>query len=286
MDVKALYLDFFEFLNRLPEGDPWPSYQRLYLEPNDRFFAAYQKTFDHLDREQLAGRVRQIKAGDYGQLRSLLHILDPAKMAEEALLRCCATLPFDPEPPVYLFVGFFSADGFTVEVDGIPSIALGLERCKDFKDIPLLVAHEYCHCAQHRFLKNLFPEGERSLQQTMIREGLSVLFTETVYPEISLHRHLFLTPERWEWSRQNQDALLELAGADLLSEKLIPVLFGPGDPKAGLPPRLGSFVARQMVRHCLIHHGGEEFGESFPGFEGFLRRVAGKNPPPGSGEGA
>ena len=68
--------------------------------------------------------------------------------------------------------------------------------------------------------------------------------------------------------------LLELTGADLASEKLVRVLFGPGDPNAGLPPRLGYFVASEMVGHCLAHHGPEEFGKAFPGFENLFQKIS------------
>ena len=274
MNVKPLYLDFFRFLDQIQGNDPWESYQRLYFRPHENFFQAYWETFNHFGLEQIRERVRQIKEGDYGLLRSLIQSQDPVPLAEEALRRCRSVLALSPEPPVYLFVGFFSADGATVEVEGLPSIALGMERFKDFKDLPLLVCHEYCHCVQRSLLKEFFAPGGRTLFFKIVAEGLSVLFTRVVYPEIPLHRHLFLTPERLQWCRENQEVLLELAGADLASEKLVPVLFGPGDPNAGLPPRLGYFVASEMVGHCLAHHGAEEFGKAFPGFEDLFRRIS------------
>jgi hypothetical protein len=273
MPVKPLYLDFFEFLGQLGKEDPWLSYQRLYIQPHRKFFEAYWKTFDYLAPPQIAARVRKIKGEDYGQLRSLVQSQDPAVLAEEALQRCRVTLPLNPEPLVYLFVGFFSADGATLEVEGCPSIALGLERFKDFKDLSLLVSHEYCHCAQRSFLKNFFPPQERPLFFHIVAEGLSVLFSEVVYPEFPLHRHLLLTPERLQWCQENHAMLLELAGADLASEKLVPIFFGPGDANAGLPPRIGYFVARQMLGHCLTHHGVEDFGREFPGFEELFRTM-------------
>ena len=205
-------------------------------------------------------------------------------MAGEALERCLSVFPREPQPPVYLFVGFFSADGVTVEIDGVPSMALGLERFQDFKDLPLLVSHEYCHCAQRSLLKNIFPPGERNLLFAIVAEGLSVLFTELVYPEVSLHRHLFLTRERLRWCEENRQTLLELAGADLSSAKLVPVLFGPGDPKAGLPPRLGYFIAREMLGHCLSHHGAKEFGQTYPGFEELFRKILARHPLPSGTE--
>ena len=276
MNVKPLYVDFFRFLEQMPENDPWTSYQRLYCHPHEQFFQAYWKTFDHFDLEQIRERVERIKEGDYGLLRSLIQSQDPVPLAEEALRRCQLVLALSPEPQVYLFIGFFSADGATVEVEGLPSIALGMERFKDFKDLPLLVSHEYCHCVQRSLLKGFFPPGGRTLFFKIVAEGLSVLFTRVVYPEIPLHRHLFLAPERLRWCRENQEVLLELAGADLASEKLVPVLFGPGDPNAGLPPRLGYFVAGEMVGHCLAHHGAEEFGKAFPGFENLIHRIVQK----------
>ena len=273
MDVNPLYRDFFRFLNQLPEEDPWTLYQRLYLGPHEQFFKAYFESFNLLGPSQIAERVRKIKKGDYGLLQSLIQSENPKDLAEEALKRCQRILPLNPLPPVYLFIGFFSADGMTVDVDSVPSIALGLERFKSFQDLPLLVSHEYCHCAQRSLLKDFFPRGERTLFFTVVAEGLSVFFTEAVYPEIPLHRHLFLTQERLQWCQDNRQALLELAGADLAAAKLNSVLFGAGDPNAGLPPRIGYFIARQMLGHCLSHHGAEEFGRTFGGFEGLFRRV-------------
>ncbi len=273
MKIHSLYLDFLKFLDQMKEDDPWPSYQRLYLNPHEKFLKAYWKNFNHFGLDQIADRVRQIKKGDYGHLRSLIQSQDPGVLAGEALERCQRVFPLEPQPPVYLFVGFFSADGVTVEVDGSPSIALGLERFQDFQDLPLLISHEYGHCARRSLLKDVFPPGERNLLFTIIAEGLSVLFSEVVYPDVPRHRHLFLTPERLQWCQENQETLLELAGADLASAKLVPVLFGPGDPRAGLPPRLGYFIARQMLGHCLSHHGAEDFGRTFPGFEDLFRKI-------------
>ena len=271
--MHPLYLDFLKFLDQMEENDPWPPYERLYLKPHEKFLMAYWKHFDHFDLSQITDRVRQIKKGDYGHLRSLIQSQDPAVLAGEALEQCQKVFPQEPEPPVYLFVGFFSADGVTVEVDKSPSIALGLERFQDFRDLPLLVSHEYCHCAQQTLLRNIFPAGERNLLFTIISEGLSILFSQLVYPEVPLHRHLFLSPERLRWCQENQEVLLELAGADLSSSKLVSILFGPGDPRAGLPPRLGYFIARKMFGHCLSHHGAEDFGHILPGFEDLFRKI-------------
>jgi len=273
MPVKPIYHDFLNFLDHLGGKDAWSSFQDLYLKPHWSFLKAYWDKFPHFDSSQIAARVKQIKEGDYSQLRGLLQSQFPEALAEEALKRCQEILPLNPEPLVYLFVGFFSADGLALEVEGWPSIALGLERFKHFRDLPLLVAHEYCHCAQQSRFKFNFTGEDHPLLFSIIREGLAILFTEVVFPDVPLHRHLFLTSERLQWCQENQEVLVHLAGADLVSPKLVPILFGPGDPNAGIPPRVGYFVARQMFGHCLTHHGIEDFARELPGFKELFRQI-------------
>jgi len=273
MSVHSLYLDFFQFLDQRSEDDPWPLYKRIYLQPHERFLTAYWRNFDHFDLDQIAARVRQIKKADYGQLRALIQRQDPAVLAAEALDKCRAIFPREPQPSIYLFVGFFSADGVTVEVGESPVIALGLERFRDFQDLPLLISHEYGHFALRSLLKDRSAQGPPTLFYRVISEGLSVFFSQMVYPEIPLHRHLFLTPERLRWCRENEETLLDIAGADLAAQKLIPILFGPGDADAGIPPRVGYFLARQMLGHCLSHHGSVLLAGNFPGSEILLQKI-------------
>lgn len=273
MAIKCLYRDFFKFLEEMKKGDPWSSFQELYLKPYNDFFTAYWERFSLLSSEQIRERVLQIKEGDYGQLKGLIQAYDPAQLAAETLQKCQKVLPLSPAPDVYLFVGFFSADGTTLEVSGSPAIALGLERFKDFRDFSLILTHEYGHCALWSPLQEFFPQKEKPLLYSIISEGLAVFFSEAVLPEIPLYRHLFLTPERLGWCKENQETLLALTGADLSSPKLIPILFGAGDERAGIPPRVGYFIARQMLGNCLSHHGAEFFGGQFPIFKNLFHNL-------------
>lgn len=273
MAINCLYRDFFKFLEEMKKGDLWSSFQELYLKPYNGFFAAYWERLSLLDYEQIRERVLQIREGDYGQLKGLIQAHDPALLAEKTLKKCQNALPLNPAPDVYLFIGFFSADGTTLEVSGAPAIAIGLERFKDFRDFPLILAHEYGHCASWSSLQKFFPQKEKPLLYAIISEGLAVFFSEAIFPEIPSHRHLFLPPERLRWCKENQDTLLALAGADLASPKLIPILFGAGDEQAGLPPRVGYFIARQMVANCLSHHGTEVFGSQFPIFKNLFHNL-------------
>jgi hypothetical protein len=248
MKIVPLYLDFFNFLDQWKEEDPWPVYERLYWRPHETFLrACWEQSFPFFSIAQIRDRVRGIKKGDYGLLQSLVAGQDPREIAREALGRCRSVFPFDPEPAVALFVGFFSADGRTIQVEGSPVIAVGLERFKHFRDLLLLVGHEYAHCAQHALGKDFFLRGDRPLSSAILAEGLATHFTQRMASEIPLHRHLFLTRERLHWCEANRRPLLDLAEAELDSSRLIPVLFGTGDPSEGLPPRVGYFIAHEMV---------------------------------------
>jgi len=271
MAVRSLYKNFFEFLDGNHEKGIWEAYRCLYWNPHRKFFQAYWASFDHFDTEQISRRVTKIREEDYGHLRALVYSHDPGALAREALQRSRAVTPLDPEPDVYLFVGFFSADGKTLTIQGNPAIAIGLERFKDFRDLPLLVAHEYGHCLQRGFSKNSEAGGGESLCSVVTSEGLAILFGETVYPEIPRHRHLFISPERLRWCEKNRDILIELAGRELSSKKFVSILFGPGDPEAGIPPRVGYYLAREMVGRCLAAHGAEKLGRDFLGLARVLR---------------
>jgi hypothetical protein len=263
MAIKRLYPDFFHFLEQSQVEDIWEDYRRIYLDPHQEFLNAYWESFCHFDRSQIVERVRQIKRENYGHLHSLVLMQDPSVLAEEALCRSRSLCPMDPEPDVYLFVGFFSADAKVLEIRGKSAIAVGLERFKDFRDLSLLITHEYGHCAQKLLLKDSFPAEKRPLLGHLMAEGLAILFAEALYPEVPLHRHLFITLDRLRWCEQNREMLLELAEADLTSEKLVPVFFGFGDAKAGIPPRTGYYLARQMIGRSFFHRGTKEFGGIF-----------------------
>ena len=274
MAVRSLYHDFFKFLDGDHAHGVWEAYRRLYWNPYREFFQAHWTSFDHFDSEQIARRVEKIRKEDYGHLRALVFSQNPVALAEGALQRSRALTALDPEPDVYLFVGFFSAEGKTLVVQGSPTIAVGLERFQDFKDLPLLVAHEYGHCLQGGFPKDSEAEDEETLSSSVTSEGLAVLFTEAIYPEIPRYRHLFIPPERLRWCEKNREALVEMAEAELGSKKLVSILFGRGDPETGIPPRVGYYLAREMVGRGLAAQGAEKVSRDFRGFERVFRRLS------------
>ena len=274
MKIDPLYLDFFRFLDEWQEGDPWPVYERFYWQPHKAFLRAnWETSFPFFSLPQIRDRVRGIKKGYYGLLRSLVQGQDPREVTREALGRCRSVFLLEPAPAVVLFVGFFSADGRTISVEGSPVIAIGLERFRNFRDLALLVGHEYAHCAQRVLLKDSFFQEARPLSRVILAEGLATHFTQRMAPEIPEHRHLFLTRERFHWCQKNKEALIGRAEAELDSARQIPALFGPGDPAEGLPPRVGYFIAHEMVARFMETPDPKGIGWDLPKSAALLRKI-------------
>ena len=172
---------------------------------------------------------------------------------------------------------------------GSPVIAIGLERFRNFRDLALLVGHEYAHCAQRVLSEDFCSQEDRPLSRAFLAEGLATHFTQRMAPEIPEHRHLFLTRERLHWCQENKKALMDFAGDELDSARRIPVLFGPGDPAEGLPPRVGYFIAHEMVGRFLKSPDPGGIGSGLPESAAVLRKIlasgrrAGLNGEPGRG---
>jgi hypothetical protein len=266
MAIHCLYEDFFAFLKALDpdEEDSWELYQKLYFRPHRDFFGAYWKTFfPQMDLRALQGRVRKVRPGHYAALEHLVKQRKPGTIVAEVLPRCLALLPRFPEPDVYLMVGFFSADGFIVEVEGWPAIGIGLERFKDFRLLDVILAHEYCHYARRLALGSLPAPDQQTLGQKLLSEGLSVAFSRSVFPQRRLEDLLLMSRRRLNWCQQNEALLESTAREDMNSSCLVPLFFGSGKHGEDIPPRTGMYLGYRLVEQVL-----EEMGER--GFEGLL----------------
>ena len=154
MKIFSLYRDFFEFLDQISsQAEKWDLYFTLYYKTHREFLRTYFTHFPLLNTHSLRQRVEAVKQSDYSTLRHLVSTCPPEKMVSEAYARCIRIVPPEEEPDIYLFVGFFSPDGFVMDYQKKPVICFGLERYKDFKLLKTLFVHEYAH-----FLLNLSRE--------------------------------------------------------------------------------------------------------------------------------
>lgn len=254
MAVFPIYEDFFRFLEVLEAvEDPWEVYEEMYFRPHKNFFGAYWRTFFPLmDVRTLQDRVRQVRRGHYATLEHLINQSRPEDIVQENLSCCRAHLPKLPEPDVYLMVGFFSADGFVVNVKSRPAIGIGLERFKDFRHLDIILAHEYCHCARRLALASSTETEPETLGQKLLSEGLSVYFSKRIYPQRRLFDHLLMSRRRLNWCQQNEALLKSMAERELTSSRLVPVFFQRGKPGAGIPPRTGMYLAYRLVARALL----------------------------------
>ncbi len=265
MAIHCLYEDFFQFLQALETAqDPWEAYQNLYFRPHRDFFRVYWKTFfPQMDLRTLQDRVRRVRPGHYASLQQLISHSRPETIAQKVISKCLAMLPRFPAPDVYLLVGFFSADGFIVDVTGWPAIGIGLERYRDFHLLDIILAHEYCHYAR-RLALGVSPEPvTQSLARKLLSEGLSVAFARRIYPRRKLEDHLLMSRRRLNWCQKNEALLESMAQEDPGSPRLVSIFFGRGKPSANIPPRTGIYLGFRLVERVL-----EEKGEVT--FEGLL----------------
>jgi hypothetical protein len=261
MAIYPLYRDFFRFLQTLDsDGDPWELYQKIYLGPHKRFLKAYWKSFfPQMDLGTLQDRVRRVSQGHYAALEHLIELNVPEVKTQDTLSRCLAHLPRFPEPDVYLMIGFFSSDGFVVEVEGWPAIGIGLERYKDFRLLDVILAHEYCHYARRLALGGSLRWGGETLAEKLLSEGLSVCFSQKIFPDRTLCDHLLMSPRRLNWCQANGQMLESIAQKEFTSTRLVPILFGRGDPGAGVPPRVGIYLGYRLVERMLKEEGEPSF---------------------------
>lgn len=256
MPTASFYHDFFNFLDRLAgsRADPWSLYEEYYLTPHRAVLTAWWEQCLGRPVEVWQGRVRDVQVEHYAGIRAMLAEAKVEADAQEALRRCYALLPA-PEPTVNLLIGFFSPDGFVLQVEDEWQIGLGLERLGDARRVPLLVAHEYAHW----YRRSLGLPQAQNLGERLIEEGLATYLSAQAYPERSLAEQLFISESRLATLRAYRAALLDSARRNFDESEPAAIqkflyLHAPGRE---LPLRPGGYVAYEMIAEYLRGHSGE-----------------------------
>ncbi len=250
MKINSLYRDFFKFLEKItPQSEKWKIYSRLYFKPHKEFLESYFSHFPLIDSVNLKERVEAIKASHYSGLKDLVSACPPEKIVQEAYEECIRVLSPKEEPQVYLFIGFFSPDGFVIDFKGKPVVCFGLERFRDFSLFRILFAHEYAH-----YLLNLsrgeVPE-EKKIKWLLISEGIATCFSSVVFPRSRLSDHFLFRRDKLNWCQENEISLREIycsgkySGSDLLD------FYMKGSPELKLPPGAGKYLGYQAVKKYL-----------------------------------
>jgi hypothetical protein len=251
MRIFSFYRDFFKFLDKIStHTDKWEAYYKYYFRLHKEFLESFFSHFPLVDSLSLKQRVEAIKKGDYGRLISLISICPPERIIEESFKECVKFFSSTKEPDVYLFIGFFSPDGFVMDFQGKPAIGFGLERFKDFSLFRILFAHEYAH-----YLLNL-GRGEvprrKKLKWLLISEGLATYFSSVIFPGHTLSDHFLFSRDKLNWCQENESLLRDIYGsAGFSSEELIDFYF-KGNPGLNLPPRAAKYLGFLAVKRFLV----------------------------------
>ncbi len=250
MRIFSLYRDFFVFLNKVTSrSERWGAYRRYYYHPHRKFLESLFSHFPLINSSSLKQRVEAIKKAHYGRLKNLISFCPPEKIIEESYRDCLRIISPVKEPDFYLFIGFFSPEGFVMDYLGEPVICFGLERFKDFSLFRILVAHEYAH-----FLLNLgrgaVADGE-SARWLLISEGLATYFSSLVFPGRKLSDHFLFSRDKLNWCQENERLLRDIyCSTRFSSEELVDFYF-KGNPELNLPPRAAKYLGFTAVKRYL-----------------------------------
>lgn len=237
--IHCLYRDFFLFLRMINlESDRWAAFKRYYFDKHRGFLSHVWYEYQNYTPGNIRDRVAALKKEDYAQIENELKLFDIEEHARE-VVQHCSDLLHEPNPcTVFLFIGFFSPDGFVTRYRGSSVICIGLERFRTFRDFDILLAHEYCHY----ILNKRSGEGLGSIAEKVVREGIAVYFSRYAYPGRAEERYLFLNKERVHWLGERYESILQnIRKGELKNSDL----FGPESEK--LPPRAGYYVGFRLV---------------------------------------
>jgi hypothetical protein len=242
MKAHCLYRDFFIFLRMMElEKSPWTAFRRYYYGRHRDFLTSLWHGYQGFTELNIRERAEAIRKGDYADLEEALKLYDIEEETRNAILHC-KRIYFDPDQcHVFLYIGFFSPDAFVFKYGQDFVIAVGLERFHDFRNYPVLLAHEYFHYVQDR----LTGRQPSDLAESLVSEGLSVCFSMLAYPSRKEHVYFFLTENNCRYLDGHYSDILKNLKSTDGREKLFGPMPGP------YPGRAGYFVGYRIVSDYL-----------------------------------
>lgn len=259
MKLFPLYQDFFQFLEKISsDAEKWNNYLTYYFNPHREFLEKYFAHFPLIDFSSLKQRVEKIKASDYSWLRHLVSVCPPEEIIHEANKKCIRIVEPKKEPNVYLFIGFFSPDGFVMNFKGEPVICFGLERFRDFRLLRILFAHEYAHFLLH--LSGGEVPDEMKFKWLLISEGIGTYFSTLAFPNDKLSDHFFFSRDRLNWCQANESYLKKLYRSQKFSTEELMDFYIKGNPELDLPPRAWKYLGYQALKKHLAQNREKNIG--------------------------
>jgi uncharacterized protein YjaZ len=245
--IHCLYRDFLIFIRMKDmERDAWRAFREYYFDRHREFLSHVWLQYQGYTMRNIRERVENVKKEDYAQIESELKLFDIEENTRE-VVQHCKNILHDPDPcNVYLFIGFFSPDGFVISYLNRWAICIGLERFRSFKNYDVILSHEYCHY----ILNKRCGESGDLLPRRLIREGLAVYFSKIAFPGRTDSTYMLLSEGRLLQLRDNYEAILrEIRSGEMGAEQL----FGPRSEN--IPPRTGYYVGYRLVQDFVDRTG-------------------------------
>jgi uncharacterized protein YjaZ len=175
------------------------------------------------------------------------------------------------EGEVRLSPSLMRFDGFARYDSGAHTVWFGIDHPDaDEGYLKALMAHELSHVyrdhqpqvwgflgkpleaiSRQEYLDNM------SAQEHLVSEGLATLFSQLVYPDVSLHLHHYYFPEELQWCVNNFAKIDKAIIACLKGDQEVWKFYGDDVIEAGSPSRTQYFWAAKKINQLLIDKGGD-----------------------------
>lgn len=269
MKIHCLYRDFFLFLKALEiEENRWHCFNEYYFSKYRDFLSAVWYKLQGYTKKNIKERVFAIKRSDYSDLEAELKLYDIEDNSRRIINKCREFLYYPEICNIYLFIGFFSPDAFVFRFKDNFVIAVGLERFHNFKNYPILLAHEYCH-----YIQNMINEDTSGkVKDRIIREGISVCFSEAVYSGKEPWEYLFIKRENYYQLEEKYQYYLELLEKGDFEDTDIFHGFIDNQDNS-VYPRAGYFIGYKIVKNYIERDSGKNLSKKID----FMKLIREKN---------
>jgi len=225
------------------EESKWNSFKKYYFSKYKDFLSIVWYKLQGYTSKNIKERVNSIKKDDYSDLEAELKLYDIEDNTRKIINDCREVLYFPEVCNLYLFIGFFSPDAFVFKFKNHFVIAVGLERFHNFDNYAVLLAHEYCHYIQNM----LIGEGKGNIKDRILREGISVYFSEIVYPDKKPWEYLFISRKKYYELQERYEYYLKMLNSGEF--KNIDLFHGIiNDPNVVFYPRAGYYIGYRLVK--------------------------------------
>lgn len=285
--VHYIYLDGIDALKNLD----WRKFLKNYLEKHKPIIEEYCNNFYFIQRTSWEMCIEEYKKHWFERSenrKELFSKFDEEKLQFNVSMGINAievVFPEAKEIDVYVLIGLYSSNAFQYFLKKSPAVGMAIEAYgttffgipMPYNDIPLWLSHEIGHALHyknpsHSLSKWLHLNGlnlykaieELPLYEFLVDEGLAVMTTKWVFPEVPLYKILGYTEDVYNWCANNEKELLNkiknIWNKPPGKEEYFRYFSGYDE---SIPARTGYYIGMRVVEDFVEKHKGIDKNEIF-----------------------